>query len=375
MAKVYLTGCGMSRFGKREESLPDLIFEAFQGAQENVNSEYIEAVFVGSMNPEEFIDCANISAVIADRLNLEVPSFRIETASSTGAAVFHAAAQAVASGHYETVLAVAGEKMTHLPTPKVTQILSKVLSPEERRYGATMPALAAMVTQGYMHKFSLERETLALVAQKSHHNGSLNPYAHFQKEVSLEKILNSRMVSDPLRVYDCAPISDGAAAVVLTSKKSDIRVVGLGHGADTLSLHNRHSLLEFEATQRAAQMAYDEAILNPGDVDVAEVHDAFTIFEIIDTEDLGFFKQGEGGEALKQGKTSLDGDLPINTSGGHKARGHPVGASGLAQIVEIYWQLTGEAQKRQVDGARVGLAQSIGGLANNNFVTLLEVSS
>ncbi|MCK5641735.1 MAG: thiolase family protein, partial [Gammaproteobacteria bacterium] len=252
----------MSRFGKREESLPDLAFEAFQGALKDVESESIEAVYVGSMNPEEFIDCGNISAVIADRLDLEVPSFRIETASSTGAAVFHAAAQGIASGHYETVLVVAGEKMTHLPTPKVTQILSKVLSPEERRYGATMPALAAMVTQGYMHKFSLDRETLALVAQKSHYNGSLNPYAHFQKEVSLEKILNSRIVSDPLRVYDCAPISDGAASAVLTSKKSDIRVVGLGHGSDTLSLHNRHSLLEFEATQRAAQMAYDDAILN-----------------------------------------------------------------------------------------------------------------
>jgi acetyl-CoA acetyltransferase len=375
MVKVFIKDCGMSRFGKREESLPDLIFEAYQRAQEDVKSEYIEAVFVGSMNPEEFIDCANISAVIADRLDLEVPSFRIETASSTGAAAFHAAAYAVGSGHYERVLVVAGEKMTHMPTPKVTQILSKVLSPEERRYGATMPALAAMVTHGYMDKYSLDRETLGMVAEKNHHNGSLNPYAHFQKEVSLEKILNSRMVSDPLRVYDCAPISDGAAAAVLTSKKSDIRVVGLGHGADTLSLQNRHSLLEFWATQSAAKMAYDDAILNPGDMDVAEVHDAFTIFEIINTEDLGFFEKGEGGKALRQGKTSLNGDLPINTSGGHKARGHPVGASGLAQIVEIYWQLTGQAEKRQVDGARVGLAQSIGGLANNNFVTILEASS
>jgi acetyl-CoA acetyltransferase len=362
----------MSRFGKRKESLPDLIFEAFQGAIKDVEPESIEAVYVGSMNPEEFIDCGNISAVIADRLDLEVPSFRIETASSTGSAVFHAAAQGIASGQYETVLAVAGEKMTHLPTPRVSRILSKVLSQYERRLGATMPALAALVTRGYMHRFGLGRETLALVAQKSHYNGSLNPYAHFQKEVSLEKILSSRMVSDPLRIYDCAPISDGAASAVLTSIKSDIRIAGFGHGGDMLSLSDRTSLSEFKATQRAAKMAYDEAKLNPNDIDVAEVHDAFTIFEIIDMEDLGFFEQGEGGKAVKQGKTSLNGDLPINTSGGHKARGHPVGASGLAQIVEIFWQLKGEAQKRQVDGAKVGLTQNIGGLANNNFVTLLE---
>jgi acetyl-CoA acetyltransferase len=375
MTKIFVKNAGMARFGKREESLPDIFFEAFQNTALDKDLESIEAVYVGSMNPEEFIDYGNISAIITDRLNLEAPSFRIETASSTGAATFHVAAQAIASGHYETVLAIAGEKMTHLPTPRVSRILSKVLSPDERRYGATMPALAAMVTRGYMHKFNLDRETLALVAQKSHHNGSLNPYAHFQKEVSLEKILKSRIVSDPLRVYDCAPISDGAAAAILTSKKTTVRVTGLGHGSDTLSLQDRNSLMEFKATQRAAKMAYDMARLKPDDMDVAELHDAFTIFEIIDSEDMGFFKQGEAGKAVKQDLTSLNGDLPINTSGGHKARGHPVGASGLAQIVEVFWQLKGEAQKRQVDGAKIGLTQSIGGLANNNFVTILEACS
>jgi acetyl-CoA acetyltransferase len=372
---VYLKAAGMTRFGKREESLPDLIYEAYENAMQDVKEESIEAVYVGCMNPEEFTDTANISAVLADRLDLEVPSFRIETASSTGAAVFHAAAQGIASGLYETVLVVGGEKMTHLPTPKVTGILAKVISWDERRYGATMPALAALITRWYMHKFDLDRETLAMVAQKSHYNGSLNPYAQFQKEVNLEKILNSRVIADPIRVYDCAPITDGACAAVLTSKESDIKVTGLGHAADTLSLQNRNSLLEFKATQRAAKMAYEMAKKGPGDVDVAEVHDAFTIFEIIDSEDMGFFKQGEGGKALKEGITSIGGKLPLNTSGGHKARGHPVGASGLAQIVEIYWQLKGQAQMRQVKDAKVGLTQNIGGFANNNFVTILEACS
>ena len=180
------------------------------------------------------------------------------------------------------------------------------------------------------------------------------------------------MVSDPLRLYDCAPISDGACACVLTSKKKDIRVSGLGHATDTLSLQHRDSLTGFSATQNAAKMAYSMAKIHSKDVDVAEVHDAFTSFEIIDTEDLGFFKKGYGGQALKDGITALEGDLPINPSGGLKARGHPVGASGLAQIVEIYWQLKGLAEKRQVDSAKIGLAQSIGGLANNNLITILE---
>jgi acetyl-CoA acetyltransferase len=305
-------------------------------------------------------------------LGIEKPSMRIETASSTGAGVFHSAFYCVASGFYNNVLVVGGEKMTHIPTPRATGILAKVISPIERRYGATMPALAALVTRRYMHEFGLDRETLGLVAVKNHHNGSLNEYAHFQKDVPLEKVVASRMVSDPLRLYDCAPISDGAAACVLTSEKDDVKVSGLGHATDTLSLQHRDTLTGFSATQRAAKKAYSMAKIEPRDVDVAEVHDAFTSFEIIDCEDLGFFKQGEAGKALREGITSLEGDLPINPSGGLNARGHPVGASGLAQIVEIYWQLTNKANKRQVDSAEVGLAQSIGGCANNNLVTILE---
>jgi acetyl-CoA C-acetyltransferase len=372
MDKVFVAGCGMTRFGKREESLSDLVFEAAKMAQEDSGVEDFHAVYAGSMNPEEFTGDGNISTVFTDRLGIQKPSLRIETASSTGAGVFHAAFFAVASGFYENVLVVGGEKMTHIPTPKATGILAKVISPIERGYGATMPALAALVTRRYMHEYALDRETLGLVAVKNHHNGTLNEYAHFQKEVTLEKVVKSRMVSDPLRLYDCAPISDGAAACVLTKDKTDVKVTGLGHATDTLSLHHRDSLTGFSATQKAAKDAYFMAKIGPSDVDLAEVHDAFTSFEIIDTEDLGFFKKGEGGQALKKGNTALEGDLPINPSGGLKARGHPVGASGLAQIVEIYWQLNAMAKKRQVEKPKIGLAQSIGGLANNNLVTILE---
>jgi acetyl-CoA acetyltransferase len=372
MDEVFVAGCGMTRFGKRDETLSDLVFEATKMAQEDSGIEDFDAVYVGSMNPDEFTGDGNISTVIADHLGITKPSLRIETASSTGAGVFHAAFFTVASGFYENVLVVGAEKMTHVPTPKATGILAKVISPIERRYGATMPALAALVTRRYMHEYGLDRKTLGLVAVKNHHNGSLNEFAHFQKEVALEKVVESRMVSDPLRLYDCAPISDGACACVLTSEKKEVRISGLGQATDTLSLQHRDSLTGFSATQNAARKAYSVAKISPSDVDVAEVHDAFTSFEIIDTEDLGFFKKGEGGQAVRNGITALEGDLPINSSGGLKARGHPVGASGLAQIVEIYWQLKGMAKKRQVDSAEVGLTQSIGGLANNNLVTILE---
>jgi acetyl-CoA C-acetyltransferase len=375
MAEVYLGGAGMTRFGKREESLPELVFEAAERAWEDSDIKNFDAVYVGSMSPDEFTGDSNISTFIADYLGMLKPSLRIETASSTGSAVFHSAFFAVASGHYENVLVVAGEKMTHLPTPQSTKILAKVISPLEGRYGATMPALAALVTKRYMHDFSLDRETLGLVAVKNHYNGSLNPYAHFQKEIGLEKVLQSRIIADPLRLYDCSPLSDGACAVILTSKKKDVKVIGLGHATDTLSFQHRDSLNSFKATQLAAKRAYSMSKIDAKNVDLAEVHDAFTSFEIIDTEDLDFFKKGEGGKALREGVTAINGDMPINPSGGLKARGHPIGASGLAQIIEIYWQLRGNAQKRQVDGVKIGLAQSIGGLANNNLVTILEVCS
>jgi acetyl-CoA acetyltransferase len=375
MASVFIVGAGMTRFGKREETLPELVYEAASKARKGSDIEEIDAVYVGTMNPEEFTGDGNISTVISDYLGIRKPSLRIETASSTGSSVFHAAYLTVASGHYENVLVVGGEKMTHLPTSETTGILAKVISPLERGYGATMPALGALVTRRYMHDFGLNRDTLGLVAVKNHHNGSLNPNAHFQKEVTLEKVNESRIISDPLRLFDIAPISDGACALILSSKRGDVCVRGIGHATDTFALQHRDSLTGFKSTQIAAKKAYDMAKVLPKDVDIAEVHDAFTSLEIIDSEDLGFFKEGEGGNALKNEITSIGGELPLNTSGGHKARGHPIGASGLAQIIEIYWQLTQKAEKRQVDGARIGLTQNIGGFANNNLVTILEVCS
>jgi acetyl-CoA C-acetyltransferase len=371
MAKVYVSGVGITKFGKRKESLQTLMYEAYAHATIVQEPEF-DAIFVGCMNPDEFIGDSNFATLIADHLGLyQTPSVRIDNAPASGSAAFEQAFFSVASGHYKKVLVLAGEKMSALPTSIATRILSKLIDKYERNTGATMPALAALVTRRYMHEYDLSREELSLAAVKNHHNGTLNPYAQFQKEITVEDVLKSKMIADPLRLYDCASISDGACAVILTASKTDVKVTGIGHATDFLSLQYRDSLTSFNATKVAAKRAYERAHRQPEDIDVAEVHDAFTILEIVNPEDLGFFKPGGGVAALIEGKTGLNGEIPINPSGGLKARGHPVGATGLAQICEIVWQLRGEAGKRQVP-ANIGLCHNIGGFVNNNIVTILE---
>lgn len=376
--EVYVAGVGITKFGKSNLSLPQLMVEAASRAIVDARVSTIDYVFIGVMSVEEFTGESNFAALITDRLGLPgIPSSRVETASSTGSAVFESAFYAVASGYHRNVLIIAGEKMTHLPTAQTTRILAEVIDQGERKYGASMPSLAAMITRRYQHDARLSDERLqsilSKVAIKNHYNGSLNPYAQFRKIITAEDYFGSRYVSTPLRTYDCAPITDGAVAVVLTLDKKSIRVSGLGHATDTLAVRHRDSLTSFKSTRLAAWQAYNMAKLGPKDISFAEVHDAFTPFEIIGTEDLGFFPHGEGWMAVEEGATSIKGRLPINPSGGLKARGHPVGASGLAQIAEVAQQLRGDVEtSRQISGARIGLTQNIGGLANNNLVTILE---
>ncbi len=375
---VYISGVGMTKFGRSKESLEAMMAEAASSALKEAQLQRADAIYIGVMNVEEFVGDSNFATLLVDTLGLAgVPSTRVETASSTGAGAFETAFYAVASGHMKHVLVLAGEKMTHLPTGKTTRILSEAIDRSERRYGATMPALAAMVAQKYAREFNLSQlkleDILAQVAIKNHTNGYLNPYAQFRKIITKDDYLESQMISYPLRLYDCAPITDGASAMVLTSQPTPIKVSGIGHATDTSAVRHRASFTSFNSTKEAAHRAYAMARLNPSDIQFAEVHDAFTPFEIIGTEDLGFFSAGEGWKALEEGVTLLRGRLPINPSGGLKARGHPVGASGLAQLVEIVYQLRGEAgPERQLARAEIGLAHSIGGLGNNNLVTILE---
>jgi acetyl-CoA C-acetyltransferase len=372
MLNVFVSGAGMTRIGRRSESLADLMAEAAHMALVAAGVETPDAIVVAAMNPEEFLGDGNFASNIATHLGFaEVPTVRIETATSSGAAAFYAGFTQVAAGLREVVLVVGGEKMTHLSTPRVSELIGRSIDPYERSYGATMPALAGLITRALITEHAATLREIAQVAVKNHANAGRNPYAHFPNPVSVDEVMESRVVADPLRLLHCCPISDGAAAVVLTRSRTGVRVAGIGQGTDTLAVRHRQRLTQFRATQAAASAAYAMAGFGPERIDFAEIHDAFAPFELISLEDLALVPAGKSGRATLDGETAIDGRLPINPSGGLKARGHPLAATGLAQIVECVWQLTGTAGPRQLSG-RVALAHSIGGLATNNWVTLLE---
>jgi acetyl-CoA C-acetyltransferase len=371
MASVWVAGAGMTRIGRRSESLPDLMAEAAHLALAAAAIEAPDAIVVATMNPEEFLGDGNFASHVATHMGFaEVPALRVETATSSGAAGVYTGFAQVAAGLHRRVLVVGGEKMTHLTTPRVSEIIGRSIDPYERSYGATMPALAGLITRALSAQGIGLRE-YSQVAVKNHANATKNPYAHYQQAVTLQDVMESRVVADPLRLMHCCPISDGAAAVVLSADPTPVRVAGVGQGTDTLAVRHRTTLTTFRATQEAARAAYAMAGFGPARVDFAELHDAFTPFELIALEDTGLVAAGTAGRVTLDGDTALGGRIPINPSGGLKARGHPLAATGIAQIVECVWQLTGGASGRQLNG-RVALAHSIGGLATNNWVTILE---
>jgi acetyl-CoA C-acetyltransferase len=374
MLDVFVAGAGMTRIGRRPEPLPDLMAEASHAALRAAGLEKPDALVVATMNPEEFLGDGNFASHVASHLGLaDVPALRVETATSSGAAAFYAGFAQVAAGLARTVLVVGGEKMTHLPTPRVSELIGRSIDPYERAYGATMPALAGLITRLLMTRQGTSAREIAQVAVKNHANAARNPHAHFREPVGLEQVMESRMVADPLRLLHCCPISDGAAAVVLRSMEAGVRVAGVGQGTDTLAVRHRRGLTSFGATRAAARAAFRMAGFGPERIEMAELHDAFAPFELIALEDIGLVPATKAGRATLDGETALDGRLPINPSGGLKARGHPLAATGIAQIVECVWQLTGRAEGRQLD-VGVALAHSIGGLATNNWITILTAA-
>jgi acetyl-CoA C-acetyltransferase len=374
MLDVFVAGAGMTRIGRRPEPLPHLMAEASHAALRAAGLEKPDALVVATMNPEEFLGDGNFASHVASHLGFaDVPALRVETATSSGAAAFYAGFAQVAAGLARTVLVVGGEKMTHLPTPRVSELIGRSIDPYERAYGATMPALAGLITRSLMTRQGTSAREIAQVAVKNHANAARNPHAHFREPVGLEQVMESRMVADPLRLLHCCPISDGAAAVVLGSMQAGVRVAGVGQGTDTLAVRHRRGLTSFAATRAAARAAFRMAGFGPERIEMAELHDAFAPFELIALEDIGLVPATKAGRATLDGETALDGRLPINPSGGLKARGHPLAATGIAQIVECVWQLTGRAEGRQLD-VGVVLAHSIGGLATNNWITILTAA-
>lgn len=373
---VFIYKAGLSKFGKRKSNIIHLIQEAVFNMKTDISD--VDAVFIGLMNPEEFTGVGNIASYVLDKLGLyKIPAVRIETASSTGAAVLYYAYAAVKSGIYKNVLVIAAEKMTEMPTNRVTKILAEVIHPAERKTGATMPALAALVTNRFAYENKIKKDVLKkllfYVAEKNHYYGQFNEFAQFRKEIDFDTYINSKIVSSPLSLYDCAPISDGAAAVYLSSEKGDIVVAGIGQGTDRQALCERKIITSFESTKVAAFNAFKMAGLSPMDIDFAEIHDAFTPFEITGLIDTGLVDKKDIIRFYEERLGYHDGKLPVNISGGLKSRGHPVGASGLAQVVEVYNIMNGkyndEISPKRCD---VALTQSIGGLATNNFVIILK---
>lgn len=394
MRDVAIIGVGMIPFGRRDEdSLMDMLAYASLKALDDAGlgkaERPVDAVYVGNMGGGIIQHQTAIASSLVDRLSLlPAAAETVENGPASGGSAVKNGLLAVASGYYDTVLVVGGEKMREVTGWRATDFVATMTHPEaEYPYGITLPGMAGMFTRLYMEKYGVTREHLVTVAIKNQAMGTLNPYAHVEMALSREgifdsqhSVVNNPVVADPLHLYDACPVSDGAAALILCPlemvkkvNKPPIMIAGFGQATDTQTLQEREDPTDLKAVTLAAQQAFERAKLKPSDIDVAELHDAFTILEIAESEHVGFFKKGEGGKAVMAGKTRLGGQIPINMSGGLKARGHPVGATGVAQIVDIVFQLRHELGKeRQVKNAKNGFTINFGGFGNNVLAFILR---
>jgi acetyl-CoA C-acetyltransferase len=371
---VSIVSAGLSKFGKNEglyarELFAEAVKEAFDRCPRLEPKRDIKAMFVGHMG-EAYEHQGHTGAATADWAGLlNIPATRTEAACASSGAALRSGIYAVLSGLADIVMVGGVEKMTHRTTAEVTEYLAMASDyPFEQWHGITFPGLYALMATAHMHDYGTTEAQLAEVAVKNHYHGTLNPKAHMQKEITLEKALASRPVATPLKLYDCSLITDGASCAILTKPElagrftdQPVHITGTGQASDTIGLYERESLTSLQAAKLAAKTAYEMAAVKPKDIEVAEVHDCFTIAEIIAYEDLSFCPTGKGGTLAETGETRLGGRLPVNTSGGLKAKGHPVGATGTAQAYEMYLQLTGQAEQRQVQGAKLGLTHNVGG--------------
>jgi acetyl-CoA C-acetyltransferase len=388
MRDVAVVGVGVNKWGELwEKSLRDIFVEAALKAMDDAGVDHLDSLYVGSMTPGLFVGQEHLASLLADYLGqCPIPAARVESACASGGLAVRMGWMDVALGLSDVVMVGGVEKMLDVDGGSATYALATAADQEYEGYnGATFPGLYAMIANAYQkkHKISAEkfRDQLAHVAVKNHANGFLNPHAQFRSKISMDDVKNATMVADPLRLLDCSPITDGAAAAILcpvelAKKKFKnhpiVGIIGSGAATDTIALHDRDDLTYLRSTEIAAQKAYKMAGVGASKIDLAEVHDCFTIAEICVTEALGFFPVGKGGEAAAAGTTALNGKKPINTSGGLKSKGHPVGATGVAQIIELVLQLRGEAAERQLKNAKIGLAQNMGGSGGSAIVHILK---
>ena len=370
MEKVCVLGAGGTKYGKLEDSISDIALQASAEAIESagiqpkeINASYISNVF-GVADKQ-----VHLGPVIMSNLGIpEKPSLTIESACGSGSVSFREAFANVAAGFYDAILVTGVEKITHTGTEWTTTYFSYCSDFfYEGQAGASFPGLFASMALAYFTEFKATEEDLAEVAVKNHDNGLLNPKAHLRKKITIEDVMKSPVVASPLKLYDCCPFSDGASSVILCSEKfakehskDYIHVIGSGRGGSSAALQGRELMTTIPSTKIAAEAAYKMAGITPKDIDFAEVHDCFTIAEIVDSEDLGFFEKGKGVQGVREGQTKRNGEIPINPSGGLKSKGHPIGATGVGQVVEVFEQLTGKAGERTVKDARIGLTHNFG---------------
>ncbi len=386
MREVAVIGVGLQKWGELwEKSLRQIYVEAAMNAIKDAGVDKIDSMYIGSMSGGLFAAQEHLASMMADYLGvLPVAAARVESACASGGLAMKMGWMEVASGLSDIVLVSGVEKMTDVDGDEATFALSTAADTEYEGYqGVTFPGLYAMMARAHMEKYGTTIEQLSHVSVKNHANAVHNPDAQYPFEVTLDAVLNSTPVADPLRLFHCSPLTDGAAAVILCpldmaksiSNRPPVVVTGMGHATDTIALHSRNDFTCIKSAEIAAKQAYAMAGVGPKDIDFAEVHDCFSIAEVMVTEALGFFEAGDGGAAAERGDTARDGSKPINTSGGLKAKGHPVGATGVAQIIEVSRQLWGEAGGRQLENPKRGLAQNMGGSGGSSLVHILEVRS
>lgn len=381
MRDVYVTGIGITTFARLFYPLVEIASYPAMMAMKDCGISEVDQLYVANVGGGRVNHQTGLGSAVVDSLSLTPAGAEtVENGPASGASAIKQGFLGVASGLYDVVLVTGAERMREVNPLDATDFVATLTHPmAEYIYGVTLPSLAAMFTRLYMEKYGVTERHLALVAVKNQDNALLNEFAHIQQNITVEGILdspeantNNPYVADPLRFFDCCPVSDGGASVILASadvakklKKPLIRLAGVGQATDTHAVHEREEPTDLLAVRKAAAQSFKMAGVKPSDVHVAELHDAFTILEIAQSEEVGFFKKGEGHLALEKGITSLNGKLPINTSGGLKGRGHPIGATGVAQAYEIVLQLRGEAKERQVKKAKVGFTCNFGGFGNN----------
>lgn len=375
---MYISGIGRTKFGILSESIAELAYKAIYEAisDSHISIKNIGVVYVSNFLASKYLKQLHLNAVISSLLpELRIPIIGIETACASGASSIYQGLLAL--NRFENVLVIGVEKMTDATKMESTEYLAMAGDRKlDQEQGLIFPANYALIAQKHMERYGTTHEDLSAVSFKNHKNANLNPLAHFNyKRVTMDMINRSPIISSPLNLFDCSPISDGAAAVVISRHKKssrDVKVIGSDLATDYISLAQRKKISSFDATKIAAANAFKQARIQPKDLDVVEAHDCFTIAELVAMEDIGICEPGESKDWIRKERTTLNGELPINTDGGLKADGHPIGASGIAQIYEIVSQLRGEAGKRQVDGAKVGLAHNVGGIGGTAVIHILR---